>query len=56
MREELCTYCGACIVHCPTGAFHFDEEKRVIFESEKCVACGVCVEICPYKAMEVRLG
>ncbi|MBC7330464.1 4Fe-4S binding protein [bacterium] len=56
MREELCTHCGACVVHCPTGALHFDEERRVIFSPEKCVACEVCVDICPFRAMEITLG
>ncbi|MBC7327303.1 4Fe-4S binding protein [bacterium] len=55
MIEELCTHCGACVVHCPTGALYYDEERRVLFASEKCVACEICVEICPYRAMEVRL-
>lgn len=56
MREELCTHCGACIVHCPTGALYFNGERKVLFAPEKCVACEICVEICPYKAMEVTLG
>ncbi len=56
MVEELCTHCGACIVHCPTDALQFDEERRVVFFPEKCVACEICVEVCPYRAMEVRLG
>lgn len=56
MVEELCTHCGACIAHCPTGALQFDEERRVVFHPEKCVACEICVEVCPYRAMEVRLG
>jgi ferredoxin len=56
MREELCTHCGACVVHCPTAALYFDEERRVIFSPEKCIACEVCVEICPYRAMEITLG
>jgi ferredoxin len=56
MREELCTHCGACVVHCPTAALYFDGERRVIFSPEKCIACEVCVEICPYRAMEITLG
>jgi len=56
MRKELCTHCGACIVHCPTGALYLNGERKVLFAPDKCVACEVCLEICPYRAMEVSLG
>lgn len=56
MREELCTHCGACVVHCPTSALYLTEERKVLFAPEKCIACEICVEICPYRAMEVTLG
>ncbi len=56
MKEELCTHCGACIIHCPTGALYYDDERKVLFAPDKCIACEICVEICPYRAMEVTLG
>ena len=54
-NEERCTYCGACITICPTGAFELEPlTRRVLFDNEKCVACGLCIKACPPRAMEVH--
>jgi ferredoxin len=54
-NEERCTYCGACITICPTGAFELDPvSRRVTFDNEKCLACGLCIKACPPRAMELH--
>jgi ferredoxin len=54
-NEERCTYCGACITICPTGAFELDlVSRRVTFDNEKCLACELCIKACPPRAMELH--
>lgn len=54
-NEERCTYCGACITICPTGAFELDPvSRRVTFDNEKCLACELCIKACPPRAMELH--
>jgi ferredoxin len=54
-NEERCTYCGACITICPTGAFELDPVSRqVTFDNEKCLACELCIKACPPRAMELH--
>ncbi len=54
-NDERCTYCGACVTICPTGAFELEPAtRRVVFDNEKCIACGLCIKACPPRAMEVH--
>jgi ferredoxin len=54
-NEERCTYCGACITICPTGAFELEPvSRRVTFDNEKCLACELCIKACPPRAMELH--
>ena len=42
---KICDNCAACngIGVCPTGAFHFNEEKKTLeIDEEKCIKCGLC--------------
>ncbi len=49
--EELCTSCGNCVPHCPTGALHFEgDDRHMVFEDAKCVECLSCIPNCPYGA------
>ena len=54
MDENKCVSCGVCISFCPSGAFSFDENRKMIFNSKKCVACEFCIKHCPYGAMLIK--
>jgi len=49
---EICTGCGNCVVHCPTGALHISDyaTMKVAFDEEKCIECLACIRACPYGA------
>ena len=54
-NEERCTYCGACVTVCPSGAFILEKgSQKVIFDNTKCVACALCIKACPPRAMELH--
>lgn len=44
----LCTHCGLCVKHCPTGAIQKEDECDTI--AEKCIKCCACVKGCPQNA------
>lgn len=46
--ESLCTHCGACVNHCPTGAIVKGDETHT--DAEKCIKCCACVKSCTQKA------
>jgi len=55
-NEERCTNCGACTVHCPTGALYLERPSmEVRFNGDDCIVCLSCVKVCPVKAMEARI-
>lgn len=49
--RDLCTDCGACVVHCPTAALCFTDEMAVAFDPKKCITCELCRHACPYHAV-----
>lgn len=50
---EVCTHCGNCLTHCPTGALDIDERhsRKIRFNSDLCVECLNCIENCPFGAL-----
>jgi ferredoxin len=50
--EDLCTHCGHCITHCPTGALHIADmtTREVVYSEAKCIECMGCIRVCPYNA------
>ena len=41
----LCSQCGTCIPHCPTGALHM-ENGKVSFNATLCCRCDQCIQHC----------
>jgi len=47
-----CAQCGACVVHCPTGALSIVDQstRTVAFNEDNCIECLACVAACPFGA------
>jgi len=50
--EDRCVHCGACVVHCPTGALSIVDRatRTVIFTEDRCIECLACIAACPFGA------
>ena len=48
---DKCVNCGACIALCPTKAFSFDKNHKLVYDEERCVLCGICIDACPRRAL-----
>lgn len=53
-----CQHCESapCVMVCPTGATHIDENGVVRLETERCVGCRACIIACPYGARTMYRG
>jgi len=49
--RNRCVDCGACISLCPTKAYSFDANKKLVYDEEKCVLCKICIDACPRRAL-----
>jgi len=49
--RDKCVDCGACISLCPTKAYSFDANKKLVYDEEKCVLCRICIDACPRRAL-----
>ncbi len=56
VNEKECTLCGACAIHCNTGALRFEGKDILdIYNTHTfCVGCRICEEICPEKAITLE--
>lgn len=53
---QACMHCTdpVCMIGCPTGALHRDENSGLVNISENiCIGCGVCANGCPYNNIEM---
>lgn len=48
---DRCVSCGACIAICPTRAFSYDKDLKLVYDENKCVLCGLCIDACPRRAL-----
>jgi ferredoxin len=50
--EDVCTHCGHCITHCPTGALYIADRatREVAFSEADCIECLACIRACPFSA------
>ena len=52
-----CTFCGACVLACPTGAIAWSQEDReLIVDAVRCLGCGGCAVACPEETVHVMRG
>lgn len=53
---QACMHCvdPVCMIGCPTGAIHRDEETGVVrINDDTCVGCSACANSCPYSAINM---
>jgi len=58
-HPRVCLQCQKCPPSevCPTGAFQWDKETRVVrIIEEQCDGCGLCVAECPFSAVFEKDG
>lgn len=49
--RDKCTGCNTCIIVCPFGAIHKDEEGKAVVTAALCKGCGTCRASCPEQAI-----
>jgi NAD-dependent dihydropyrimidine dehydrogenase PreA subunit len=63
VRQDLCSFCGACVKRCHFDAFSLTDEtitleekirSKVAYDADKCWGCGLCANTCPEGAIEMR--
>jgi len=50
--RDRCVDCGECISLCPTKAYSFDKNVKLVYDEDRCVLCGICVDACPRRALK----
>jgi anaerobic dimethyl sulfoxide reductase subunit B (iron-sulfur subunit) len=50
-----CNHCNApiCVLVCPTGAMHREDNGLVRVNAKVCIGCGYCTMACPYHAPHI---
>ena len=54
VKDDLCTACGACVEHCPTGALSLEPGGTARLDESVCTGCGECLAHCRYGAIAFR--
>ena len=52
---DLCVFCGACMMRCPSRAITVDRnEKTWTIHPMSCIQCRACVDNCPKKCLSME--
>ena len=55
-RIEVCTFCGACSLKCPSQCIRVDKKSALwTCDPFACVFCGICVETCPANSLHQQV-
>ena len=51
--KNACLHCtdASCVMSCPTGACHKNEDGLVVIDHDLCISCNYCAKNCPYNAI-----
>lgn len=51
--KNACLHCteASCVMACPTGACHKNEDGLVVINEQLCISCNYCAKNCPYNAI-----
>ncbi|HSH36394.1 4Fe-4S dicluster domain-containing protein [Schnuerera sp.] len=51
--KNACLHCkeASCVMACPTGACHKNEDGLVVIDERLCISCNYCAKNCPYNAI-----
>ncbi len=47
---NMCISCGDCVKTCPVQALSFNEQGKVVWDSNKCVQCDTCIKTCQHNS------
>ncbi len=50
MVANACMHCHdpVCMIGCPTGAIHREQDGQITITDETCIGCSTCANSCPY--------
>jgi len=52
-KKDACFHCteASCVMACPTGACHKNDDGLVVIDNRLCISCNYCAKNCPYFAI-----
>lgn len=52
-NKKACMHCkeALCVISCPTGAMHKNDDDLTVFDERTCISCNYCVANCPYEVI-----
>ncbi|MDH5402901.1 MAG: 4Fe-4S binding protein [Candidatus Heimdallarchaeota archaeon] len=52
LKNELCTKCMMCVIHCPDDVINLDTNGFPVIDQYYCKGCMICQEVCPHSAID----